>query len=190
MRVGGRPEGDTGARFMRTIGPGDACMAHARRGRRLLLACSILWGFAVALGGVCASHAATLLDSLLGSWSGSGQIRYDDGQAEGIRCSAYYTGSGQAFKLAIRCRSDSTEIEIRGQLAMQGETVAGTWEERTFDASGDASGRIAGDKMTLSVAGGGFSGSMTVASTGSGQVVTIATQGIRMRSVTVTLTKS
>jgi hypothetical protein len=37
-------------------------------------------------------QAATLIDRLIGSWSGSGQIRYDDGQSEGIRCTAYYTG--------------------------------------------------------------------------------------------------
>jgi hypothetical protein len=177
---------------MGTIAPGRARMVPAGRAWKagIFLACSILWSVAIALGGVSASRAATLLDNLLGSWSGSGQIRYDDGQSEGIKCSAYYTGSGQAFKLAIRCRSDSTEIEIRGQLAMQGETVAGTWEERTFNASGSASGRIAGDKMTVSVTGGGFSGSMTVANAGARQVVTITTEGIRMRSVTIALSKS
>jgi hypothetical protein len=92
--------------------------------------------------------------------------------------------------LAIRCRSDSTEVEIRGLLALQGEKLAGTWEERTFNASGQASGRMTADKMSLSVNGGGFSGTMTVAYAGSRQVVTISTDGIRMRSVNVTLTKS
>jgi hypothetical protein len=135
------------------------------------------------------AEAAALLDKLMGSWSGSGQIRYDDGQSEGIRCSAYYTGGSDRLRFAIRCRSDSTEVEIRGLLTRQGEKLAGTWEERTFNASGEASGRVAGDKMSLSVSGGGFSGSMTVASAGSRQVVTISTQGIRMRSVNVTLAR-
>jgi hypothetical protein len=135
------------------------------------------------------AQAATLLDRLMGSWSGSGQIRYDDGQSEGIRCSAYYTGGGDRLRLAIRCRSDSTEVEIRGLLTRQGETLSGTWEERTFNASGEATGRIAGDKMSISVRGGGFSGTMTVAYAGARQVVTISTQGIRMRSVNVTLAK-
>ena len=74
-------------------------------------------------------------------------------------------------------------------MTRQGETLAGTWEERTFNASGEASGRITGDKMSLSVSGGGFSGSMAVAYTGSRQVVTISTQGVRMRSVHVMLAK-
>jgi hypothetical protein len=144
---------------------------------------------AVAALSAGSAEAATLLDRLMGSWSGSGQIRYDDGQSEGVRCSAYYTGGGDRLRLAIRCRSDSTEVEIRGLLSRQGETLAGTWEERTFNASGEARGRIAGDKMSLTVRGGGFSGSMTVAYSGSRQVVTISTEGIRMRSVNVTLAK-
>jgi hypothetical protein len=149
---------------------------------------SVLLSLAVFCAG--SAQAATLLDRLMGSWSGSGQIRYDDGQSEGVRCSAYYTGGNERLRLAIRCRSDSSEVEIRGLLTRQGETLAGTWEERTFHASGDASGRVAGDKMSLSIAGGGFSGSMSVAHAGSRQVVTITTQGIKMRSVNVTLTRS
>ena len=152
-----------------------------------LLVGSVLLTLAVL--GAGSAHAATLLDRLMGSWSGSGQIRYDDGQAEGVRCSAYYTGGNDRLRLAIRCRSDSTEVEIRGLLTRQGERLSGTWEERTFNASGEASGRLSAERMSLSIAGGGFSGAMTVAYSGSRQVVTISTEGIRMRSVTVTLAK-
>jgi hypothetical protein len=157
------------------------------RGLGRFLARSILLMLAVL--SAAPTHAATLLDRLMGAWSGSGQIRYDDGQSEGIRCTAYYTGGNDRLRLAIRCRSDSTEVEIRGLLTRQGETLAGTWEERTFNASGEASGRLVADRMSLSISGGGFSGSMTVAYAGSRQVVTISAQGIRMRSVNVTLAK-
>jgi hypothetical protein len=126
----------------------------------------------------------------MGSWSGSGQIRYDDGQSEGVRCSAYYTGGNERVHLAIRCRSDSTEVEIRGLLTRQGEKLAGTWEERTFNVSGEARGSLATERMSLSITGGGFSGSMSVTHAGSRQVVTITTQGIKMHSVNITLTRS
>jgi hypothetical protein len=151
---------------------------------------SSLLVLAIAAGGAATSGAVTLFDTLMGAWSGSGQIRYDDGQSEGVRCTAYYSGSGERLRLAIRCKSDSTEVEIRGLLARQGEKLSGTWEERTFNAAGEASGRVAGDKLSLSVTGGGFSGSMTVTYAGSRQTVTISTQGIRMRSVNVTLGRS
>jgi hypothetical protein len=175
---------------MQTLWPTGARLMHATEAQgvgRVLIG-SVLLSLAVFCAG--SAQAATLLDRLIGSWSGSGQIRYDDGQSEGVRCSAYYTGGNDRLRLAIRCRSDSTEVEIRGLLTRQGETLSGTWEERTFNASGEASGRVAGEKMSLSVSGGGFSGSMSVAHAGSRQVVTITTQGIRMRSVNVTLTRS
>jgi hypothetical protein len=137
-----------------------------------------------------ASQTTTLLDTLLGSWAGSGQIRYDDGGSEGIRCNAYYTGSNERFRMAIRCRSDSTNVEIRGLLTRQGEALSGTWEERTFNAAGKAEGRLAANRMNLSITGGGFTGSMSVGYAGSRQTVSITAQGIKMRSVDVTLSKS
>src|SRR5262245_32982514 len=137
-----------------------------------------------------ALHADTLFDSLMGSWGGSGQIRYDDGRSEDIKCTAYYTGGGDKLKLAIRCRGGAAEVEIRGELTAQGDKLAGTWEERTFNASGAASGRYAADKMSLSVTGSGFTGAMTVTTTGAKQAVSISAEGIKMRSVNVTLGKS
>ncbi len=177
---------------MRTIGPAVAGKVCARRERTpaLFLLCSTVLALAIVIGGPPGSAAATVLDNLLGSWAGTGQIRYDDGGSEGIRCNAYYTGSNERIRLAIRCKSDSTEVEIRGLLSRQGEALTGTWEERTFNASGEAKGRIAGNTMSLSISGGGFSGSMSVGYAGSKQTVTINTQGIKMRSVNVTLSKS
>src|SRR5262245_20585350 len=124
-----------------------------------------------------AGFADTLFDSLRGSWSGTGQIRYDDGKSEGIKCTAFYTGEAAQLRLAIRCESGTSKVDIRGQLTAQGEKLARTWEERTFNASGEASGRVAGDKMSLSISGGGFSGSMSVSAAAGKQAVTISAEG-------------
>ena len=117
-------------------------------------------------GGAIAAPADSSFDGLLGAWSGSGQVRYQSGDTEGIRCNAYYTGGGPKLGLAIRCKSASNDIEIRGALTHQGEKVSGTWEERTFNASGEASGRMAAGRLNLSIAGGGFSGTMSVSYSG------------------------
>ncbi len=136
-----------------------------------------------------AALAATPFDAFLGSWSGTGQVRYDDGRSESMRCRAYYTGGGQSLHLAIRCNSAGSDIEIRGRLTESGGNVAGTWEERTFKAAGEVKGHIGGSRLTLTVTGGGFSGSMSVTLGGSRQTVAISTQGIPMRSVSVVLAK-
>lgn len=172
---------------------GAGAAGNARAAHRYVqaLAWAAPCAFAVALLWLApVARAGSLFDSLMGSWSGQGTIRYDDGQSEGIRCTAYYTGGGDKLRLAIRCRSATTEVEIRGQLTAEGERLTGTWEERTFNASGDASGRVSGEKLNLSVTGGGFKGAMSVSYASTRQVVTISTEGIRMRSVNVTLGKS
>jgi hypothetical protein len=88
-----------------------------------------------------------------------------------------------------RCQSASTAIEIRGQLTAQGDRISGTWEERTFNETGEATGRFMGDRLTLAVNGSGFSGTMSVQLGGARQM-TIATQGISLKSGTVALTRS
>ena len=134
-----------------------------------------------------AALAASSFDALLGVWSGSGQIKYHDGRSEPVRCSAYYTGGGDRLRLAIRCRSTSNDIEIRGQLTARGDNIIGTWEERTFNVSGEASGRVAANRITLAVTGGGFSGWMSVSLGGSRQVVAISAEGIPMTSVSISM---
>lgn len=148
------------------------------------------WALAAMLWQAPAAFAETLFDSLRGSWSGSGQIQYSDGKSESIKCTAYYTGEGAQLRLAIRCEAGSNKVEIRGQLAAQGQALSGTWEERTFNAAGKASGSLAADKMSLAISGGGFHGSMSVRAAGGKQAVTINAEGIEMRSVTITLGKS
>jgi hypothetical protein len=138
---------------------------------------------------VTTALAATPFDGLVGAWSGSGQIRYEDGQSEGVRCSAYYSESNQRLRLAIRCKSASNEIEIRGQLAQRADKITGTWEERTFNVSGDATGHMTPGRMSLSITGGAFSGAMSVAYAGSKQAVSISIQGISMKSVSITLVR-
>jgi hypothetical protein len=147
------------------------------------LAGALLWQAAAGL-------ADPLFDSLRGSWSGSGQIKYDDGTAEAIKCTAFYTGEGAQLRLAIRCESGTNKVEIRGQLTAQGETLSGTWEERTFNAAGDAKGRVSDGKMSLSVIGGGFKGAMSVSTSSGKQSVNIYAEGIKMKSVNITLGKS
>ena len=94
-------------------------------------------------------------DTLLGSWGGSGEIRLDKGRKERIKCNAYYTGGGSDLGLAIRCQSDNYKIEIRSKLSYSGGRLSGNWEERTFNASGTASGTASPNKISLAIKGGG-----------------------------------
>jgi hypothetical protein len=104
---------------------------------------SLALGVSLAVTGLATGAlAATPFDALVGTWSGSGQVRYEDGRAESMRCSAYYSEGGQRLRLALRCRSAGSEIEVRGLLTQRNGNVTGTWEERTFNVSGEVAGRV------------------------------------------------
>ena len=154
-------------------------------------------------GGLIAAIAAVMLapaeianarnespfDILLGTWAGSGEIALQGGKAETIKCNAYYTGGGSDLGLAIRCQSVNYKIEIRSKLSQSAGRISGTWEERTFNAVGTASGKATGDKISLQISG-GVTGTMLVSYSGSRQSVAISTQGIALQSVTIALTRS
>ena len=132
---------------------------------------------------------ASPFDTLLGSWRGAGQIKLNDGRTERVKCNAYYTGGGSQLGMAIRCQSESSNVEIRGKLSQTGGRISGTWEERTFNAAGTAAGQATGDRISLQISG-GVSGTMNVSYSRSRQSVSISTQNIALRSVTIDLTRS
>jgi hypothetical protein len=132
---------------------------------------------------------ANPFDLLLGSWGGSGTFNLNDGSSERIQCNAYYTGGGNQLGMAIRCKSSSSNIEIRSKLNKSGNRISGSWEERTYNAGGSASGSATGSRISLQISG-GVTGQMTVSYSKTRQTVSISTQGIPLRSVNITLSRS
>lgn len=132
-----------------------------------------------------------LLSAMSGFWSGPGRIEFDAAQSEALRCKAYYTTKEQSDQLsmAIHCASASYKIELRAQLTAQGNRLSGSWEERSFNASGTATGHIDDKTVSLVVDGGGFSATMLVVHDSARQSVSITTQGIGFKKVDVSLNR-
>lgn len=91
--------------------------------------------------------------------------------------------------MAIHCASGSYKIELRAQLTAQGNKLSGSWEERSFNASGTATGHIDDRTVSLAVEGGGFSATMLVVHDSTQQSVSITTQGIGFKKVDVSLNR-
>ncbi|MGE0766487.1 MAG: hypothetical protein AB7L90_08490 [Hyphomicrobiaceae bacterium] len=142
----------------------------------------------VSAGGAAADSSAAV-STLLGSWSGNGRITYTDGASEGIHCNAYYSGGGNELKMAIQCQSEKNPIHVRSQLRIEGSRASGSWEERTFNASGSASGSVGSGSMSLNVSGGGFTGTMSVSFGKLSHSVSISTKGIAMSRATMSFSK-
>lgn len=132
------------------------------------------------------ASAAALFDKMRGTWSGTGTARFEGGRSESLRCNAYYTGSGDVLKLALRCATSGNKIEMRGQLKASGTNVSGSWEERTFNAEGAASGSLGDASVNLRISG-AVSGSLSFQLSGSRQTVNLATSGTALRGLSIGL---
>lgn len=152
---------------------------------------SLLLAMAALLGATQPAVAEDVFAPFNGTWTGTGQIRLDSGASERIKCNAYYTQKegGTGLGIALRCASTSYKVELRSQLSAQGTRISGSWEERVFNASGTATGTATGNRITISVVGGGMTGTMNVTAGGPTQSVVITTQGTGLKSVNISLSK-
>jgi hypothetical protein len=137
------------------------------------------------------AETAIAFTGLGGTWSGSGHVRLEGGQREAIRCSANYTprGGGTAMGLALRCASASGRIELRASLQSRGNRVFGSWEERSYNVSGDVSGVAAGSNLRLLFSG-SLSGAMLVTTTGNSQSISVRTDASALQGVNVSLRRT
>jgi hypothetical protein len=146
---------------------------------------------AFALLALAASASATLanpLSGMNGSWSGSGHFRLEGGRTESIRCTAHYSPRGGAdMGLALRCASSSSKVDLRANLSTNGNRVSGTWEERSYNASGNVSGVAAGNSLRLAISGGGLSGYMVVTTNGGTQSISVRTDNSTLLGANISL---
>ncbi len=144
--------------------------------------------------GVCVAVPSLANDnpfpSLIGSWSGTGEVRLEGGKTERMQCRAYYRSDGTAgLGLAIRCANPSAKIDLRAKLSNASGAVTGNWEERTFNAGGSVTGKATASKVELSIAGGGLNATMNVAINGASHSVNITTEGIALRGVKISMAR-
>ena len=147
----------------------------------------------VLLGGHEArSQAAGPFSALGGSWSGSGTIKKSNGGSERIRCRSVYEPSGASnLALRMRCASDSYNIDLNANVASQGGSVSGQWQEVTRNVSGGVSGQVSGGGSHIQVVASapGVTSNITMTTRGSHQSVSIVTPGAEVPEVLVSLEK-
>lgn len=136
-----------------------------------------------------ASYAAGAFEGMAGYWNGGGQVQLSDGSKERIRCRASYAvaGGGRLLQQTLVCASDSARFDITSNVEESGGRITGTWSEATRNVSGQVSGTAQGGRVNAQVGGPGFSASLSVATRGSSQSVTITPQGSDIRNVSVSL---
>jgi hypothetical protein len=128
---------------------------------------------------------------LSGEWSGGGTVTLSSGSNEKIQCRATYDSqaAGNNLKLALRCASDSYNVDFRGTAINSGGNMTGNWFESTNQAAGQFFGSIKGDRIDARIEGQTFAAFFNMTTHGNRQSVSLRSPGSRVSSITMALTR-
>jgi hypothetical protein len=128
---------------------------------------------------------------LSGDWSGGGTVTLSSGSNERIRCRATYDSqaAGNNLKLALRCASDSYNVDFRGSAVNSGGNMTGNWFESTNQAAGQFFGSIKGNHIDARIEGQTFAAFFSMTTHGNRQSVSLRSPGSRVSNVTMALTR-
>jgi hypothetical protein len=128
---------------------------------------------------------------LSGDWSGGGTVTLSSGSNEKIRCRATYDSqaAGNNLKLALRCASDSYNVDFRGTATNSGGNMTGNWFESTNQAAGQFFGSIKGNRIDARIEGQTFAAFFNMTTHGNRQSVSLRSPGSRVSSITMALTR-
>jgi hypothetical protein len=136
------------------------------------------------------ARADSSIKDLAGYWSGNGSIALSNGKTERVKCSVLYRADGGSqIRQTMRCASADYSINSLAELRLKGNQVSGTWEEKTYSAKGDVTGRFGGDSFALSIQGAAFSAAMNVTLSNCKQSLSITPQGLDVTRVSISLAK-
>src|SRR5262249_9598253 len=115
--------------------------------KNLMLAVALGAGLVVTQSLHTLTRAATPIEAMAGYWSGSGSVSLTNGKIERVKCVVTYKigDGGTQIKQSMRCASADYTINAAADLRVRGAQVTGNWEERTYSATGEVSGRYSGD---------------------------------------------
>jgi hypothetical protein len=142
---------------------------------------------AVAIGSWAAS--ADPIGDLAGFWSGNGAVTLASGNTERVKCQVFYKSDGSQLKQTLRCASADYTINSTAELQVKGGQVTGSWEEKTYAAKGDVTGRYSGENFALMIKGASFTATMNVTLSACKQSINITPKGLEVTKVTIALAK-
>jgi hypothetical protein len=148
---------------------------------------------AAAVIGAMGSWAASAepLADLAGFWSGNGAVTLASGNTERVKCQVFYKASDSNTQLrqTLRCASADYTISSTADLQVKGGAVTGSWEEKTYAAKGEVTGRYNGENFALTIKGANFTASMNVVLSACKQSINITPKGLDVTKVTIGLSK-
>lgn len=133
--------------------------------------------------------AADPVEELAGYWTGSGSVLLTNGKTERVKCQVIYKTETGSVRQTLRCASVDYSINALAELRIKGGQVTGSWEEKTYAAKGDVTGRYSGETFALTIQGANFSAAMNVTLSNCKQSINISPQGLEVSRVAIALAK-
>jgi hypothetical protein len=124
-----------------------------------------------------------------GNWSGSGKIVVKDGASERIRCRSNNTASGNGLVLSLRCASDSYKFELASDIAYDGGSISGSWNETTRGVIGSLSGKATASNIQATAQAVGFTAGLAIRASGNSLGVSIRSPGSEISEVTISMAR-
>jgi hypothetical protein len=150
-------------------------------------------GAALALASALVSWGALAdpIGDLNGYWTGGGTVALTNGKTERVKCHVIYrpTDNAGQIRQSMRCASADYSINSLADLRVRGGQVSGSWEEKTYAAKGDVTGRYNAEGFALRIKGANFSAAMNVTLSTCKQSLSISPQGLEVTRVSLALAK-
>ncbi len=148
-------------------------------------------GCCLALCTVAWAAGASPIGEMAGYWTGAGSVTLSSGNTERVKCAVIYKVSddGVQIKQNIRCASTDYSINASADLRVKGEQVSGSWEEKTYSATGEVTGRYNGTSLVLSIQGANFTAAMNVSLSACKQSINISPKGLDVNRISIGLAK-
>jgi hypothetical protein len=138
---------------------------------------------------LAAAVSADPIEDLSGYWSGGGSVVLTNGKTERVKCQVFYKTDAGSIRQSMRCASVDYSINALAELKVRGGQVSGNWEEKTYAAKGEVSGRFSGEGFALMIQGGNFTAAMNVSLSNCKQSIHISPQGLEVTRVAIALAK-
>jgi len=169
------------------VSSGAMAMATRRKSSQTAATTRVLASGTASAGGAVAGP----IEDMAGYWTGVGTVLLTSGSTERVKCVVIYRigSSGTQIKQTMRCASTDYKIDSAAELRVNGEHVSGTWEEKTYSATGDVTGRYTGTSFVLSIKGQNFTAAMNVGLSSCKQSISITPQGLDVRRISMNLAK-
>ena len=137
------------------------------------------------------SYAEATLDTLAGTWSGSGSMKPSDGPREKVRCKVAYNVKkpGRSLSLDLRCASEAYKMVLSANIEQNGTQLSGNWFESEYRQGGKISGTSADGLIEARVEGDTVAALVTIRTKGNHQSFVMEAPGAWVSQVAIELKK-